>query len=266
MTQKEKGTTTIAEVNVSGNEAEGYVFEHEGSENIPLMEETTSSAPFEEGNTDESVFKGRNMEQHPTRDETTISFNGGPEIPFDKAMKNLERASERLEMFPIPEKKEFEGKQFLASEDLKVVAGTLIEKYSNDFRHLKIANVIYLWKETGGETGGMATLGKCVRPSGLAAYFAAPDAGANVDYIIWCAADHMRDNKANYRTICALLFHELCHTRLEDGKFLVMGHEFEGYAREIEEFGLWQHSIKRIAEACETVKDVQQGLFTNHSD
>lgn len=44
---------------------------------------------------------------------------------------------------------------------------------------------------------------------------------------------------------------------------IVVGHEFEGFAREIEEFGMWQHSIKRIAEACESVKDVQQGLFTN---
>lgn len=180
-----------------------------------------------------------------------------------KKVKMFDLQHQLVDMFPIPDKKEFEGKQFLASEDLKVVADSLIEKYENDFSHLNDANIVYLWKEAGGESNGYATLGKCIRPSGLAAFFAAPDAQSNVDYVIWCAADHLRENKANYRTVCALLFHELKHTYWQDGKLIVVGHEFEGFAREIEEFGMWQHSIKRIAEACETVKDVQQGLFTN---
>lgn len=194
-------------------------------------------------------------------------------VPFSGTDKDFHDAAEKLrqfdkfqqlsDMFPIPDKREFEGKQFLVSEDLKVVAGTLIDKYESEFIHLIDANIVYLWKEAGGETNGYATLGKCIRPSGLAAFFAAPDADSKVDYVIWCAADHLRDNRANYRTICALLFHELKHTQWQDGKLIVVGHEFEGFAREIEEFGMWQHSIRRIAEACETVKDVQQGLFTN---
>lgn len=208
------------------------------------------------------------------KDQTTISVNGGPEVPLEnlgKAVKKLvefDRMNQIAEMFPIPSKTDFDGKQFMASEDLKTVAATLIEKYENDFPHLNDANIVYLWKEKGGETGGYATLGKCIRPTGLAEYFACEvsDDGITadkVDYVIWAAADHLRENRANYRTICALLFHELKHTAWEDGKLIVVGHEFEGFAREIEEFGMWQHSIKRIAEACETVKDVQQGLFSN---
>lgn len=207
-------------------------------------------------------------------DKTTVSVNGGPEVPFDQVIKafdnlaDFDKQHQIVEMFLIPDKRDFNGKQFLASEDLKVVAGTLIEKYEQDFPHLNDANIVYLWKEKGGENGGYPTLGKCIRPTGLAEYFAceaASDeiAADQVDYVIWCAADHLRDNRASYRTICALLFHELKHTNWEDGKLIVRGHEFEGFAREIEEFGMWQHSIKRIAEACETVKDVQQGLFTN---
>lgn len=196
--------------------------------------------------------------------EEDVGTAADPILGAIKKLRDFDRQHQIADMFPIPDKGDFEGKQFLASEDLKTVADTLIEKYVNDFSHIAYANIAYLWKEAGGETGGMATLGKCVRPSGLAAYFAAPDADAHVDYIIWAAADHLRENKANYRTICALLFHELKHTYLQDGKLIVIGHEFEGFAREIEEFGMWQHSIKRIAEACETVKDVQQGLFTNH--
>jgi len=178
--------------------------------------------------------------------------------------EELKKINAKLSMFNIPDKADFDGKQFLDAPDLKTVGEVLIEKYEADFAHLNDANIIYLWKESGGETGGRATLGKCIRPTGLAAYFAAPDAGANVDYIIWAAADHLRDNRANYRTVNALIFHELKHTYWEDGKLIVVGHEFEGFAREIEEFGMWQGAIKRIAEACETVKDVQQGLFTNH--
>lgn len=209
------------------------------------------------------------------KDESTISVNGGPEANLDdvlnaaKKLTDFDRQHQIADMFPIPDKRDFEGKQFLDSPDLKTVGESLIEKYEEEFQHLVDANIVYLWKEKGGETGGYSTLGKCIRPTGLAEYFAceAVEDGIpadKVDYVVWAAADHLRDNRANYRTICALIFHELKHTGWEEGKLIVRGHEFEGFAREIEEFGMWQHSIKRIAEACETVKDVQQGLFTNH--
>jgi putative metallopeptidase len=168
--------------------------------------------------------------------------------------------------FQIPDKKDFLDDEFLEAPELKKMGLMLIEKYENDFAHLVEANVIYLWKEKGGDSGGRATLGKCIRPTGLAKHFAIrsdESEGEKVDYIVWAAADHLRDNRANYRTVCALIFHELKHTAWDDGKLIVVGHEFEGFAREIEEFGMWQSSIKKIAEACETVKDVQQGLFTN---
>jgi len=168
-------------------------------------------------------------------------------------------------MFAIPDKSDFDA-EFLDAPELKKIGEFLIEKYPNDFGHLEQANVIYLWKEKGGESGGRATLGKCIRPTGLAKFFACKadsEITEKVDYFVWAAADHLRDNRANHRTICALIFHELKHTSVQDGKFVVVDHEFEGFAREIEEFGMWQSSIKRIAEACETVKDVQHGLFTN---
>lgn len=168
--------------------------------------------------------------------------------------------------FTIPDKPTFEGKKFLAAPELKTVGDFLIEKYESDFNHLDDANVVYLWKESGGASGGMATLGKCIRPTGLAEYFANESEGGisdKVDYIIWAAADHLRLNLASVRTVHALIFHELCHTDWDEGDLVVKSHEFEGFAREIEEFGMWTGAIKKIAEACETVKDVQQGLFTN---
>lgn len=191
-----------------------------------------------------------------------------PTEPDGTISSDFDRENQKGLTFPIPSSKDFDGKQFLYGTDLKTVAETLIEKYPEDFNHLHHANIIYLWKEKGGESGGYATLGKCIKPSGLTEYFASNPMGVEMgkaDYIVWCAADHLRMNYANYRTVCALLFHELKHTAIHEktGDFCVVGHEFEGFAREIEEFGMWQTSIKRIAEACETVKDVQQGLFTN---
>lgn len=180
-----------------------------------------------------------------------------------KSLTDLAKKIEPNGHIAIPDGEEFGGKQFMESADLKVIAEDIIERYPQDFSHLHDANIVYLWKAKGGESNGYATLGRCVRPAGSAAFFAAPDIHSNVDYVIWCAADHLEKHNASYRTVCALLFHELKHTALDEGKFVVVGHEFEGFAREIEEFGMWQHSIKRIAEACETVKDVQQGLFTN---
>ncbi len=216
------------------------------------------------------------------KDNSTISVNGGPEVPFDQVDRAFQKAArespdylkvlETAEEFPIPPASDFGDQQFLPAPDLKVIGEMLIEKY-DDFAHLTNlnANIVYLWKEKGGESGGRAHLGKCIRPSGLTDYFAATaeivseGIQEKVDYVIWASADHLRNNRANYRTICALVFHELKHTAFDDkGNFICQGHEFEGFAREIEEFGLWKTDIKLIAEACESVKDVQQGLFTNH--
>lgn len=183
---------------------------------------------------------------------------------FDKVTSLSSKMAQAIGEFAIPAKNDFVGKDYLEAPELAEVGRKLIRHYYNDFAHLVGANIVYLWKEKGGESGGMATLGKCIRPTGLAAYFATDeDEAQRVNYVIWAAADHLRENRASARTVHALIFHELKHTAFVDGKYIVVNHEFEGFAREIEEFGMWTNSIRRIAEACETVKDVQHGLFTN---
>lgn len=176
------------------------------------------------------------------------------------------------EVFPIPEKEDFGDQQFLPAPDLSVIGKMLIDKY-HDFDHLTNlnANIVYLWKSKGGESGGRAILGKCVSPSGLVDYFACQAETAvesrsdKVDFVIWAAADHLRNNRAKFHTVCALVFHELKHTAFDEkGNLIVQGHEFEGFAREIEEFGMWKRDIKIIAEACESIKDVQLGLFSTN--
>lgn len=202
------------------------------------------------------------------REQTRMRMmDGDGEVLFDSSTGDELQAAMSQE-FPIPLKGDFEGKKFLNAPELKKVGKFLIEKYVADFNHLDDANIVYLWKETGGETGGMATLGKCIRPTGLAEFFANEnpnDLSDKVDYVVWAAADHLRENRANTRTVHALVFHELLHTVWDDGKLGIRSHLFEGFPREIEEFGMWTTGIKKIAEACETVKDVQQGLFTNNA-
>lgn len=168
------------------------------------------------------------------------------------------------EKFLIPPDTHFEEDEFIAAPELETIAKNLIDKYESDFRHIYSANILYLWKQKGGASGGESTLGKCIRPTGLAKHFASKNLGGfrdKVDFVIWVAADHTRNCQFDVRMMAALIFHELMHTGWDDGKFIVKTHEFEGYAREIEEFGMWKNSIKKIAEACLTVKDIQQGLF-----
>lgn len=180
---------------------------------------------------------------------------------------SIRDAHEDVAKFTVPFPDKFAGKSYLPAPELEALADELIIRYPNDFEHLHGARIVYLWKEKGGESSGYAVLGKCIRPTGLADYFASDqgDAFSKVDFVVWCAADHLLVNQANKRTVYALLFHELKHTSIVDGKYVVVGHEFEGFAREIEEFGMWRSSIKKIAEACDTLKDVQQGLFTNYA-
>lgn len=198
---------------------------------------------------------------------TKITLEGDG-IKIETTASALKKAAEGIteKDFPVPTDERFAEAQdeFIPAPELEAIGRQLIERFENDFAHIYEANILYLWKQKGGASGGKATLGKCVRPTGLAKHFAMKnDDGlpVKVDFVVWAAADYARKYELTTRQIQALIFHELMHTHWDDGKLVIRTHEFEGFAREIEEFGMWNNSIKKIAEACETVKDVQQGLF-----
>ncbi|HEX8267447.1 MAG TPA: putative metallopeptidase [Pyrinomonadaceae bacterium] len=162
------------------------------------------------------------------------------------------------------------GRDFIPAPQLEQIAVSLFDKYQSDFPFFSRFKIAYLWKRKGGASGGRVTLGKCVKLSGLARYFSdKPEIVededysefANYDFVIWAAADHCRLWLPKWQQITALVFHELLHIDAEQTKPKVRGHDFEGFAREIEEFGLWKRDINRIYSAFKTVEKQQGDLF-----
>lgn len=161
----------------------------------------------------------------------------------------LDCVSKAITPFRVPTEDDFSDSPFSEDIRLEKLGEDLIAEYE-DFAYIQTAKILYLWKEKGGKSGGKDVLGKCQKPSGLLAHF------ARADFVIWLGADNVRDRHMKEEQIKALLFHELKHCGFdhETGDFIVVGHEFEGFAREIELFGYWREDIHGIAAACEHVR------------
>lgn len=150
--------------------------------------------------------------------------------------------------FEVPRPHEFvtdEGREtdFLLSADLAEIGRHLIKTYEDDFADIADAEIDYFWKKKGGSTGGKVKLGALQKPSGILRYY------SQKDYLMWLAADNLFH--ANRFTITAVVFHELLHGWYNpaNGLYDLRAHEFEGFSREIDVFGLYKSDMKSIASA-----------------
>ncbi len=142
---------------------------------------------------------------------------------------------------------------FAAAVYVERVASALIARHDTLFKHLRALKVEYLWRYAGGKSGGKATLGKCVRPSGLPKYY------SEADFIVWLAADNCRAAFLDAYQLEALIFHELLHAAVtEKGKTAVAPHDAEVFIRGIEEYGLWMRDLAAVGRA---VQGLQLPLF-----
>ncbi|MDQ4121705.1 MAG: hypothetical protein M3209_09695 [Acidobacteriota bacterium] len=157
-----------------------------------------------------------------------LGLEGHPDDPFD-----------------VPADDEFPGSDFLsADEDLRDMYEALRGHFPDEFWFLEPAKVMLFWKAKGGSGGGNDTLGKCQKPSGLLRHY------STADFIIWLAADHLRERKFTRWQVLALVYHEMRHTNCDgNGKFVLRGHEFEGFVDEIERFGAWKTNAESIIKA-----------------
>lgn len=140
---------------------------------------------------------------------------------------------------------------FLADERIGELGSVLIE-HCEELGFIQEFSVAYLWKRTGGKSKDRVTLGKCIKTAGLVHFF------GRTDYVIWLAADHslrihndfLNKQRAQDLNLAALVYHELLHIdRDENGSPSTKGHEFEGFASEIERFGIWRDDMRQIATA-----------------
>jgi len=166
--------------------------------------------------------------------------------PQLKIVRKLVTGGDPEQLYPMPGPEDFAkaGSEYLEAEDLEKIGEALIEKQGG-FGYLKELKIVYLWKEKGGESHGKAVLGRCQRPKGLLAKF------CDADFIVWLAADHHRTFRSTRFQVEATTFHELCHTDYDEekDKARLVGHDYEGFCREVELYGAWRSDLEKAAQS-----------------
>lgn len=141
------------------------------------------------------------------------------------------------ERYPVPEESRFKrglrDLEFIDAPDLEVLAGLLVQE--RDLLTAGHFRVKYLWKREGGKAQG-----KCIKASGPAKHY------SEADFIIWLAADQVRDNKFTLRQVNALLYHEHLHiAETTEGGPATRDHDVEVFREELESFGLWDTKLQQ---------------------
>lgn len=151
--------------------------------------------------------------------------------------------------FPVPADIAFndaDGRStaFLDAPTLKAIAERLIAQNDSTFEHVGRLTIRYLWKKKGGTTDGKPVWGFAARPGPLLQHF------VKTDFLVVLPADHLRAGKATWLQVEALIYHQLCHVRVNDeGRPAIAAHDFEGFTAEVGRYGLWQGSLRAMARA-----------------
>lgn len=147
--------------------------------------------------------------------------------------------------FSVPLETSFleQNTEYLKAPELAKIAERLINKYPEDFWEVRHAHIDFLWKRKGGESHGRSILGKLKKAGGELQFY------SEKDYLCILSADSCIG--FNGYQITALVFHELKHGGKdpEKGKFILHGHDFEGFRREVELFGWWKSDIEGMRDA-----------------
>lgn len=156
----------------------------------------------------------------------------------------------------IPDEREFDdkGMDFLTDAGLESIGRELIQERP-DLAHLLVSGIAYLWKKKGGKRRQHLILGQVTQASGLVRFY------SEQDFIVWLAADHLREQAVKPGMISrlharALIHHELLHLGwdAEKGQVIMVGHEFEGFLKEIEVYGLLNPRYTEIRDTMKQLK------------
>lgn len=144
------------------------------------------------------------------------------------------------ELFHVPGTDVFEREgDFAEAQGCEKIGEALIQTL-DCFSSLRNASIVYLWKRKAANKPKLK-MGRCNRPSGLLRHF------SHADFVIWFAANNCRDVAITRWQMEALIFHELKHAKMEDGEAVIVPHDWEGFADEIERYGFWKRDILPIA-------------------
>jgi hypothetical protein len=142
--------------------------------------------------------------------------------------------------FTLPTANDFGDADFIVAPDLKVIGEALISGVNGRISELDEAKIVYLWKRKGSESP-RRILGKCQRPTGLLEYF------SGADFVVWLAANNCQG--MTKWQIEAIVFHELMHAGWVDGGPVMVPHDCECFAADIQRYGFWKGDLEAIGKA-----------------
>lgn len=160
--------------------------------------------------------------------------------------------------FLVPADAAFNGRLYRDAPELANIGETLIERHGF-FAELSACDVRYFWRRSTGVSKGRVKIGYLKRASDLLGHY------SGADFILWLSATTARDGKFTDRQVEAAVFHQLCHLSTDDeGNYIKLSHDFEGFAREITSYGTWTSDLRAGGRAF--VAASQMGLFDEDDD
>lgn len=143
----------------------------------------------------------------------------------------------------IPTKESFGTEPYKSASDLSILGAAVIGKFPDRFKAAQKFELRYLWKASGGSQFGKPHYGDCQRTDGLVKHF------AGCDFVVWFAADHLRDTAFMQKQLEALMFRCLCHIGVNEntGSPQYLGPDFVGYRDELANYGFWDAPLAELA-------------------
>lgn len=131
--------------------------------------------------------------------------------------------------------------EYIESEPLAEVGLRLVERHQ-EFKHLRGRDIRFYWRRNGGSPSNKISLGAAHHPAGLLRQTL-----ENADWLIWLAADHLRQVKPTKRQVEACIFRQLCHAQeTSKGKPTNAPHAFEGFTSELQHYGPWNTDLLAV--------------------
>jgi predicted metallopeptidase len=122
-----------------------------------------------------------------------------------------------------------------ASQEVIHIAEDLISQYHP---WLKPLNICFVFRKEAQKSKGKQVLGQVSKvPDKFHPFM-------EYDYMIWLAREEFEAMDLSDQT--ALIDHELCHIKLHDGAYTLVGHDFEEFYEIIQRYGLWDQRLQRI--------------------
>lgn len=160
--------------------------------------------------------------------------------------------------FGVPADAAFGGALYREAPELASIAEGLIRDH-DELAELAACDIRYFWRRRTGVSKGRVKIGFLKRASDLLGHY------SGAEFICWLSATTARDGRFSDRQVEAAIFHQLCHIGVDDeGNYIKLGHDFEGFGAEVRAYGTWTEDLK--AGGAAFVAAQQMGLFDDGGD